>query len=78
MPFWYHLPIPTVDHPQPATVRLVKWLLGDGAEVHAGTKIAIIETARARFGVTTNGDGFLRERLVPAGAQVESSSVQSR
>ena len=72
MPFWYHLPILELDDPQPATVRLVQWLLDDGAEVHRGTKVAIIEAPLGRYVVRTNGDGFLQERLVPVGAEIES------
>lgn len=72
MPFWYYLPIPKLDEPQPATVRLVEWLLDDGAEVHRGTKIAVVEIPMGRYTVTANGDGFLREKLFPAGAEIDS------
>ena len=74
MPFWYHLSIPPLGDPLPATVRIDKWLLDEGSEVHRGTKIAIIEASKARFAVTTNGDGFLREKLFPAGAEVDASN----
>ena len=73
MPFWYHVPVPIIDNPQPTTVRLVKWLVGPGTEVHRGTKIAVIESPTGRYAVMTNGEGFLREQHFPAGAEIESS-----
>lgn len=72
MPFWYHLPVPILSDPQPARVRISEWLLDDGAEVHKGTEIAIIEAEKSRYFVCANGDGTLREKLFPAGAQIES------
>jgi pyruvate/2-oxoglutarate dehydrogenase complex dihydrolipoamide acyltransferase (E2) component len=71
MPFWYQVPIPTLDDPQPTSVHLVRWLVDVGAEVHRGTKIAIIEAPTGRYVVMTNGDGRLRERHFPAGAEIE-------
>src|SRR4051812_41104841 len=47
MPFWYHLPVPPLDEPQPATVRLAEWLLDVGAEVHQGTRVAVSRLHRA-------------------------------
>jgi pyruvate/2-oxoglutarate dehydrogenase complex dihydrolipoamide acyltransferase (E2) component len=70
MPFWYHVPIPTLPEPDPRLVRLVKWLVEDGAEVHPGTRLAIIEASTGSFVVLTNGAGFLREKLLPTGAEL--------
>jgi hypothetical protein len=41
--FWYQVPIPTLDDPQPVNVHLVEWLVAVGDEVYRGTKIAVIE-----------------------------------
>ena len=71
MPFWYQLPIPVLDDPQPSRVHLLGWLLDVGAVVHRGTRIAIIEGPTGRYAVAANGDGFLREKHFPAGAEVE-------
>ena len=70
MPFWYQLPIPTLGEPQPATVRITEWLIGVGDEVHRGTRIAVIEAPIGRYVVLANGDGVLRERHFPAGAEI--------
>jgi pyruvate/2-oxoglutarate dehydrogenase complex dihydrolipoamide acyltransferase (E2) component len=51
-------------------IRLVKWLVKDGSEVHVGTKLAIVETPVGKFVILANGDGFLREKLFPAGAEL--------
>jgi pyruvate/2-oxoglutarate dehydrogenase complex dihydrolipoamide acyltransferase (E2) component len=75
MPFSYNLPIPTLEEPQPETVRLDRWLVDEGAEVHRGTRVAILETKIGRYAVITNGDGVLRTRLFPAGAKIESFSA---
>jgi pyruvate/2-oxoglutarate dehydrogenase complex dihydrolipoamide acyltransferase (E2) component len=53
------------------SARLVKWLIKEGDEFHAGTRLAIVETPSFRFTVLANGDGFIRERLFPAGAEVQ-------
>lgn len=68
MPFYYHLPIPKLDDPQPKHVRLVKWLLKEGAAVHRGTRIAVIEAPSGRYAVSANGSGLFRERHFPIGA----------
>jgi len=70
MPFWYHVPIPTMPEPGARLVRVVKWLVEDGAAVHVGTRLVVVETPTSRFAVLTNGEGFLREKLFPAGAEV--------
>jgi pyruvate/2-oxoglutarate dehydrogenase complex dihydrolipoamide acyltransferase (E2) component len=44
----------------------------EGGPVQRGTRIAIIETSIGHFAVTTNGDGFLREKLFPAGSVIEA------
>jgi pyruvate/2-oxoglutarate dehydrogenase complex dihydrolipoamide acyltransferase (E2) component len=74
MPFWYHLPVPALSDPQPAIVRIDRWLLDDGAEVHAGTRIAVLEAQNSRYLVATNGDGVLLKKLFPAGAHIESTN----
>jgi pyruvate/2-oxoglutarate dehydrogenase complex dihydrolipoamide acyltransferase (E2) component len=74
MPFWYHFPIPSLGDPQPARVRIKKWLLEVGAEVHKGTRIAVVEAGSSEFALSATGEGVLRERLFPTGAQIESSS----
>lgn len=72
MPSWYYVPIPTLPEAEPTVVRLVKWLVEDGAEVHVGTRLVIVETQSGRFAIRTNGVGFLREKLFPAGAELPS------
>jgi hypothetical protein len=72
MPFFYNLPIPMLEEPQPEMVRLVRWLVDERTEVHRGTKVAILETKFGRYVATTNGDGILRTKLFPAGAEIES------
>lgn len=69
MPFWYHLPLPALPTTEP-TVRLKKWLVEEHAELHVGTKVAIVETSDGGFVISANGDGFLREKLFPAGAEL--------
>jgi pyruvate/2-oxoglutarate dehydrogenase complex dihydrolipoamide acyltransferase (E2) component len=70
MPFWYQVPIPALDDPQPAKVCLVEWLAAVGGEVHRGTRIAVIEAPTGRYLVMANGDGILREQHFP-GAEIE-------
>jgi pyruvate/2-oxoglutarate dehydrogenase complex dihydrolipoamide acyltransferase (E2) component len=48
----------------------VKWLVRDGAALHVGTKLVIVETSAGRYAIATNGEGFLREKLFPAGAEL--------
>ena len=72
MPFWYQVPIPALDDPQPVNVRLVEWLVAVGDEVHRGTKIAVIDAPTGRYMVIANGDGVFREQHFPAGAEIES------
>lgn len=74
MPFWNHIPVPELPDFDPRTVRLVDWLVQDGEEFHAGTKLAILETSTGRFAVLANGYGFIRERLILAGAQLTSGT----
>ena len=74
MPFWYHLPAPTIGDGQQGPLRIKKWLLENGAEVHKGTRILIVEAGSSDYAVSANGDGFLREKLFPAGAQIDPSS----
>jgi hypothetical protein len=71
MPFWYQVPIPTLDDPQPTSAHLVRWRVDVGAEVHRGTKLAIIEVPAGRYVVMANGDGMLREKHFSAGAEIE-------
>jgi len=70
---WYHLPVPKLDQ-EAKEVRLVRWLVDKGAELHIGTRVATIEVGSQSFYVLANGDGFLREKMFPAGASVPSSS----
>jgi pyruvate/2-oxoglutarate dehydrogenase complex dihydrolipoamide acyltransferase (E2) component len=49
---------------------LLKWLVKDAEEIHAGTPLAILETPAGQFAVLANGDGFIRERLFPAGTEL--------
>lgn len=72
--FWYQLPIPTLDDPQLKSVRLVEWLVDEGAAVHRGSKIALIEGPIDQYVVLANGDGLLREKHFPAGAEIEVST----
>jgi pyruvate/2-oxoglutarate dehydrogenase complex dihydrolipoamide acyltransferase (E2) component len=71
MAFWYQLPVPALDDPQPKSVRLIEWLVQEGVAVHRGTRIAIIETPSGRYAVLTNDNGFLRKRHFPPGAEVD-------
>jgi pyruvate/2-oxoglutarate dehydrogenase complex dihydrolipoamide acyltransferase (E2) component len=66
--------MPTIPGAESKLVRLEKWLVEDGAEVHAGTRLAILETTTGNFAVLTKGDGFLRERLFPAGAELQAGT----
>jgi pyruvate/2-oxoglutarate dehydrogenase complex dihydrolipoamide acyltransferase (E2) component len=72
MPFFYNLPIPVLEEPQPETARLTRWLVDEGTEVHRGTKVAILKTAGGYYAVVANGDGVLRTKLFPVGADIES------
>jgi uncharacterized protein (TIGR03435 family) len=74
MPFWYHIPVPALPEPDATVIRLAKWLVKEGDEFHAGTQLAILETASGRFTVLANGDGFVRERLFPAGAELPAET----
>jgi pyruvate/2-oxoglutarate dehydrogenase complex dihydrolipoamide acyltransferase (E2) component len=58
--------------PSDEPIRLVKWLVKDGSEVHVGTKLAIVESSDGKFVILANGNGFLREKLFPAGAELPS------
>ena len=53
---------------------MVKWLVKEGEEFHARTPLAILEGPAGRFVVLGNGDGFIRERLFPAGAEIETGT----
>ena len=78
MPFWYNLPVPAleaVDSQRQPNVRLVRWQVDEGAAVHAGTILAIIEVDSAMYEVLANGEGFLRTKLFPNGAVVPRSST---
>jgi pyruvate/2-oxoglutarate dehydrogenase complex dihydrolipoamide acyltransferase (E2) component len=75
VPFWYHIPVPSLPHGAPGLVWLAKWLLPEGAEFHVGTGIAILETPTGRFMVQTNGDGFLREKLLSTGAEAPTGTL---
>jgi len=55
-------------------VRLVRWLVDEGAAVHRGSGIAIIEAPSGQYSVLANGDGLLRERHFPAGAEIGLST----
>ena len=46
----------------------------DGAQVGIGTKLAVVEAPSGRFALLTNGKGFLREKLFPAGAHLPAGS----
>jgi pyruvate/2-oxoglutarate dehydrogenase complex dihydrolipoamide acyltransferase (E2) component len=74
MPFWYHLPVPELADAEQQPLRIKKWLLDIGSEVHQGTRIVIVKAGNSEYAVSANGDGFLREKLFPAGASVEPSS----
>jgi pyruvate/2-oxoglutarate dehydrogenase complex dihydrolipoamide acyltransferase (E2) component len=79
MAFWHHLPVPELDYstkngPKPSDVRIVRWLMNEGADVHAGIEIAIIEIESVRYAVLANGDGSLREKLFPEKASIPFSS----
>jgi pyruvate/2-oxoglutarate dehydrogenase complex dihydrolipoamide acyltransferase (E2) component len=78
MPFWYNLAVPTletVDSQQQPNVRLVRWQVDEGAVVHQGTVLAMIEVDSAMYEVLANGHGYLREKLFPDGAVVSLSST---
>ncbi len=72
MPFWYEVPLPkSVDGP----VHLVKRLVDEHAELHAGTTIAIVETPSGRFAIHANGEAFLRKKLFAPGATIPADAV---
>ena len=64
MPFWYHIPVPAIPESSRQAVRLLKGLVKDAEEIHAGTPVAILETPDGRFAVLANGDGLIREMVV--------------
>ena len=59
MPFWYRIPAPEIPESDGKAVRLVRWLLKERAEFHAGTEIAILQTPAALFAALANGEGFI-------------------
>lgn len=59
MPFWYHVPIPTLPHSEPGPV----------------TRLVIIEVPRGGFAILANGGGFLREKLFPNGAELPPGTL---
>jgi hypothetical protein len=78
MPFGCNLPVPaleTLDSQRQPNVRAVRWQVDEGAAVHAGTILAIIEVDSAMYEVLANGDGFLRAKLFRNGAVVSRSSA---
>jgi hypothetical protein len=72
MPFWYDIPVPAVPVANPGTLRLLNWLVEEEEEFHAGTPLAILESSGERFAVLANGDGFIRDRLFPTGAELKA------
>ena len=69
MPFRYDVPLPPLPELASASeVRLVRWLVRDGARVDAGDAIAVVAHDDAAFEVTVTGRGFVLERVVREGA----------
>jgi pyruvate/2-oxoglutarate dehydrogenase complex dihydrolipoamide acyltransferase (E2) component len=69
---WYHFPVPKLDsgsEPE-REVRLVRWLVEEGAQLRKGSRVAIIQVGSESFYVLANGDGFIREKMFPNGASV--------
>jgi pyruvate/2-oxoglutarate dehydrogenase complex dihydrolipoamide acyltransferase (E2) component len=56
------------------TVRVVRWLVADGAEVRPGMPVVEIETSKSVIDVESAGAGRLRI-VQPAGAQVPVGDV---
>lgn len=67
--------MPECDGAKTGPIRLAKWLVDEHAELHAGTKLALIETPAGRFAVLANGEGFLRKRLCDPGAELNTGMV---
>jgi pyruvate/2-oxoglutarate dehydrogenase complex dihydrolipoamide acyltransferase (E2) component len=70
MPFWYHISIPDLGETEVGHLRLLKWLIEEGAVVHAGTRLAVVGTKSAAFAILANGEGLFREKLFPSGAEL--------
>lgn len=70
MPFWYHFPLPSLPCAPNQSGRLVKRFLNEGAPGKAGTEVLVIQTGTAKFIVTANGEGAVRIKLFPAGAEL--------
>lgn len=75
MPFTYELPVPTLPAgSNDRSVKLENWLVGEHAELHAGSAVAVIVASGIRYAVRANGDGFLRKRLVKKGETISLST----
>jgi pyruvate/2-oxoglutarate dehydrogenase complex dihydrolipoamide acyltransferase (E2) component len=70
MPFWYHLPLPDLPNSDSGPVRLVEWLVDDGARVKVGTRVLAVQTPTDKFLVLANGEGVLSEKLFPVGSEL--------
>jgi len=63
--------VPTTPEIGDQAVRLTKWLVKEGDRIQAGTQLAILETNSGQMTVMANGNGFIRERLFPTGAEIK-------
>jgi hypothetical protein len=69
VPFHYDLPLPKLHEERPGaeSVRLVSWLVEEGALLARGTPVAIVSTGGGSYEVRANGEGLRRKRLVSEG-----------
>jgi pyruvate/2-oxoglutarate dehydrogenase complex dihydrolipoamide acyltransferase (E2) component len=77
VPFHYDLPLPKLREGQPSAeaVKLVRWLVKEGALLGRGTPVAIVASEGASYEVRANGEGSLRKRLVSEGQVVQEGSL---
>ena len=59
MPFHYDLPLPKLGEERSGAgaVKLVSWLVEEGALLARGTPVAIVSTENSSYEVRANGDG---------------------
>jgi len=72
VPFHYDLPLPKLREERPGSesVRLVSWLVEEGALLARGTPVAIVSPEGGSYEVRANGEGLLRKRLVSEGQAI--------
>jgi pyruvate/2-oxoglutarate dehydrogenase complex dihydrolipoamide acyltransferase (E2) component len=77
VPFHYDLPLPKLGEERSGagSLKLVSWLIEEGALLVRGTPVAIVSTENSSYEVRANGDGVLRKRLVSEGQAIQEGSA---